>query len=424
MWFRRALVAVVVMGCGGLPDRVAGEDDPIGPDEGRPHVLWQDADSCVGRAAFVYGTIAAVGHANGIHFLNFDAKRRDVFKAVVFSRSLEKFPTSLDELYAGKTVRIRGYVSRYRGSPEIQVASPGQIAILDQLPALPPAASPLPIEPPVAAGTIRIATFNVENLFDNSDDPYTNDDSAEPKPRPKLEQLAASIRTLQADVLALQEVESRGYLERFVEVFLADQGYRHIVQFEGNDIRGIDVALLSKLAIGKVVSHRHLSFQGADGKPQRFSRDVLTVEIQPTTGRPFEVWVLHLKSNSDGRQYAEPVRLAEAAEVRRLLNERLSTVPQPRIVVCGDLNDTPESETVKSLTGEGAAALQSAWQEIPTTEQISYHREPYRSLIDFIFWSPALAGDFVPKSYRVIAQTTGEPGSDHFPVVAEFEIRK
>lgn len=426
LW-RAPILAFVAAGAGWLVCTSVGsawENDrpPIGADEGRPHVLWQDAESCVGRVAFVYGTIAAVGHTENVHFLNFDAERRDVFKAVVFSRSLDSFPGTLDELYSGKTVRIRGHVSRYRGSPEIQVTAAEQIEVLEQVPALPGSAVESAAPKSAGKGVLRVATYNVENLFDDIDDPYANDDGAEPKPRADLEQVAAVIRTLQADVLALQEVESRGYLERFVEVFLPDQGYRHIVHYEGNDTRGIDVALVSKEPIGKVVSHRHLTFAGPNERPQKFSRDVLAVEIHPIASKPFEVWVLHLKSNSDGRKYAEPVRLAEAIQLRKLLDERLTRDPHARIVVCGDCNDTPDSATISTLVGVGETALQTAWQQIPESHRVSYHREPYRSLIDFVFWSRPFIEHYAPISYRLAATDADQSGSDHFPVIVEFQV--
>jgi hypothetical protein len=67
--------------------------------------------------------------------------------------------------------------------------------------------------------------------------------------------LAARIKAIDADVLALQEVESIEALEEFVDEERLDE-YRHLVLVEGNDERLIDVALMSRFPIGAVTSWR------------------------------------------------------------------------------------------------------------------------------------------------------------------------
>lgn len=395
------------------------EESPIHPDEARPHVSWQDAAQVIGRTAYVSGTVARIGHTERIHFLNFDAERRDVFTVVIFQPFLERFTSPLEELYEGRPVRVRGMVTTYAGTPQIQVTSPDQIEVLDSLPTLPKPAAP----PPAKVGEeFTMATFNVRNLFDSDDDPYHSDEGTPAKPRMELERLAEVIRRLDADVLALQEVESRGYLERFLEVFLPDAGYQHIVHFEGNDARGIDVCLLSRLPVGGVTSYRHATFADDVERPQRFRRDLLCVQIEPQGAKAFEVWVVHLKSNSEGRKHAEPIRLTEAKAVRRLLDQRLSADPDAAIFVCGDFNDTPDSPTVTTITGAGPMALASAWSNIPESERITYNLEPYRSMIDFILWTPALNSRYVKDSYGIIPGKLEDVGSDHNPVRARFRV--
>jgi len=390
---------------------------PIDPDEGRPHVRWQDAEQVVGRTAFVYGKIVKVGHASAVHFLNFDPQRRDVFKLVVFEGSLERFAGTLEELYQDKLVRVQGMVSRYGGVPQIVVASPSQIQLLDALPEL---EAPPRKTKRVPGAELTIATWNAGNLFDDIDAPETSDEGTPAKPRDQLEALGATIRLLDADIVALQEVENREYLGRFVEVFLPDQGYDHIVHYEGNDLRGIDVCLLSRVPVGAVTSYRHQFCPDQDGKRRRFSRDLLRVALAPDDAPPFEVWVLHLKSNADGREQAAPVRLAEAREVRRLIDERLTAAPDAAIVVCGDFNDTPESESTQTVIGKGGNQLHSDWEQLPPERRVSFNRDPYRSLIDFVLWSPAMQMRYVPGSYRIFDDQQAATASDHFPAVARF----
>ena len=41
---------------------------------------------------------------------------------------------------------------------------------------------------------LRLVAYNAENLFDVFDDPYTDDDATEVKPRDEIERIAAALR--------------------------------------------------------------------------------------------------------------------------------------------------------------------------------------------------------------------------------------
>lgn len=387
----------------------------LGPDEGYPEVRWDEASNVIGRVAFVSGKIVSVGHSNSMHFLNFEEQRPGRFTVVIPTAHLSKFKPNLEALYQGKLVRVRGVVKTYRGRAQIEATDPAQIQVVESLPeARPPVGLKTTPSP-----TITVATYNILNLFDDVDDPYRADEGTPAKPKAQMERVARTIRELNADVIGLQEVETREYLQRFVDAYLADMGYQ-VVLFEGNDPRGIDVALLSRLPVGEVRSHRHVSFPGPQGSPMRFKRDVLAVEILPPAADPFEVWVLHLQSNYEGREYAEPVRLAEARQVRAMLEARFKSDSNARILVMGDFNDTFESAGVQAIVGAGAHIMKSFADELPTEQRITYNKDPYRSMIDFILFSPTAAQRFVPGSFRIIAGSTESTGSDHNPVAVTF----
>ncbi|MEE9296679.1 MAG: endonuclease/exonuclease/phosphatase family protein [Phycisphaerae bacterium] len=394
------------------------QEPPIGADEGRPQISWRDADQAIGRVAFVSGRVAAVGHAGRVHFINFHGSRRDVFKVVIFESYIDRFSDKLENLYKGKNIRVRGMVTTYAGSPQIQVTSPEQIEVLKEMPPTKPIT-----KASISLGSeITVGTYNIRNLYDAVDDLYHNDDTTSPKPRQEMEKVAQVIRKINADVLALQEVENRGYLERFVEVFLSDMGYEHIVLIEGNDLRGSDVALLSRVPVGAVTSHRHLRFPDATNKISRFRRDLLRVEIEPADRSPFEVWVVHLKSSHDGRDLAERIRMGEAHMIRELADRRLKADPHAAFVVCGDFNDIAESISLEMLMGEGKYALTHFAEEVPAAQHVTYNREPYLSMIDFMLCSPAMAQRYVKGSFKIYGGTLEGTGSDHNPLVSRFRL--
>ncbi|MEM8946817.1 MAG: endonuclease/exonuclease/phosphatase family protein [Planctomycetota bacterium] len=391
----------------------------IDKDEGVSTIYWSDAADAIGDVAYVCGKVVGVRDIGTITFINFDDNRPPKFTAVVFDDYYGKFPDQIKTLYEGKIVKIRGQITTHRDRPQIVLTSPDQIEVID---ALPSKVKPKRRAREATSDQLVIATFNLLNLFDEVDSPYYADETTPAKPREQLESAAKAIRKINADIIAFQEVESRGYLTRFRDAFLRNMGYDHVVHYEGNDLRGIDVCLMSRVPVGPVESHRHVKFSGPDGRQRSMSRDLLSVKLLPPGKSPIEIWVLHLKSNSGGREFAEPVRLAEAQYLRQQLDRRLTTDPDAQILLMGDFNDLWGSPTLETIVGTGATALQLPLSEAAIKSLVTYNREPRRSMIDFILCSPAMAKQYVPGSYRTVPGSVEKTGSDHNPVVAWFEL--
>ncbi len=416
IWTLHALLLAAPLG--------AGEAAPVGGAVGIPTIPGTQAEAFIDREVYLVGKIVRTGKSRtGHNFLNFDDDIRNTLTVFVRSNYVASFPEPPERLYKNKMVKIRGRIYQFEGKPNIALRSPDGIEVLPADTPLPPSVAAAPVL--VAVGdAITVATYNVLNLFDDVDDPYRDDDSADVKPRPQLEALAKSIRGLNADLLALEEVENRGYLQMFVDVFLSDMGYNEVVLFEGNDPRGIDVALVSRLPVGTVTSHRHLRFADQAGTRIPYRRDLLQVRVEPADAPPFDVFVVHLKSKEGSDDDAGlDIRLAEAKETRRILDEALAKDPKARFLICGDFNDVIDSEPVKTILGSGETALRAFIDDLPEDGRISYNRPPYRSMIDFIFASPAMAERYEAGSYRIVPGSPDDTGSDHNPVAARFRIR-
>ncbi len=254
---------------------------------------------------------------------------------------------------------------------------------------------------------LRVVTWNVENLFDRFDNPWTDDQRTKPAyaSDARLGRLAGILKLLGADLVCVQEVENRWLLEEFNRDYLGALGYE-VVLVEGNDRRGIDVALLSRLPVGAVTSYRHLRFEDAEGQPQRFRRDLLRVEIGGALNA--DVYVVHLKSQHGG-DAADVARQAEATEAARILADELARDPGYRALIAGDFNDVPESPTIQALLDAGLV------DPCAGSEDVTYNREPYRTRIDFLLLTPALAAGLVSAEIR--EDEAVKLASDHNPVL-------
>lgn len=121
------------------------------------------------------------------------------------------------------------------------------------------------------------------------------------KKEEETEKIAARIKDMNIDVLAIQEVEDLDILHQFNREYLDQRAYRYCVLVEGNDPRLIDVGVLSRLPIGGITSWKHAVHPNDPTHPI-FGRDLLEVEIlNPSrTKTLFKIFNNHLKSHYVG----------------------------------------------------------------------------------------------------------------------------
>lgn len=265
-------------------------------------------------------------------------------------------------------------------------------------------------------GTFRVASYNVENLFDAIDDPKRKDETTPPKDVEAMRRLAQALRKADADVVALQEVENIEILEQFLDEHLPGM-YPHRVLVEGNDMRGIDVAVVSRHPIQSVQSHKDNKFPLPDGKKTTtFRRDLLRADIQ-VGSYPFSVYTTHFKAQSGG-QKADDIRLAEARETRRIVQEEMAAWPGRRFVVTGDFNDTPESQVGQVFLSGDQWHLEDALAHLSPQERIT-HPVTNRS-IDFMLYPESMEAEF--KGGGIQSLPREERGTDHLLIYADFRF--
>jgi len=281
--------------------------------------------------------------------------------------------------------------------------------------------------------TMTVATYNVRNLFDGVQNPGKEAETA--KPKKELEALARGIKNLNADVIAFVEVESKETLKNFfLDKYLPGNGYE-VVLLEGNDGRGIDVAVATKFPVINVKSHKDLTFNVPElNKTMKFSRDLIQVEMK-AGNYPFTMFVGHLKSKHGTALESDSMRKAEANQIKDILTKYQAANPKANFLLCGDFNDIPASAPLKPLL-EPSAGLQLTdiiLKDMGTADYVyTYHPKQYRSRIDYILVSPGMMNEYVSKSVQIMK--TIEPAenddikftyftaSDHLPSIAKFNI--
>lgn len=227
---------------------------------------------------------------------------------------------------------------------------------------------------PLSAGhfeTVRVAFYNLENLFDTIDGP--NDDAEylpqstrrwdTEKYQNKLRNMARVIDSLSPHILGVCEVENIKVLQdlKSYSSWLS-LTYANIVHQESPDKRGIDVALFYT---------PEWAFYGAegvslDGQSDKtpFSGNLIEVPTgnidKPTRGilhatfkrnnEKFTVFVNHWPSRGGGEIKTRPLRCSAAKELKNYLNNHSEIT---HWVAMGDFNDNPEDSSLRVVLGAG-----------------------------------------------------------------------
>lgn len=343
--------------------------------------------------------------------------------------------------------------------------------------------------------TVRLATFNIENLLTRFDFTGFRNQTRRDRAMQLFDvrdeatyQLLESARMLSstddtrqlsalaiaeadADILCLQEVDNMAALQAFEYGYLfrmVGNGYRHKVLIEGNDGRGIDVAVVmrdhtrqgEKIELIDIKSHAQLTYRDLNIFNEElaltnriddkiFKRDCLELDLR-IGDKPFTLYVTHFKSMTnnrgpgDARQSTMAIREAEAKAIRHIIEARFGAdgTRNKNFAICGDLNDyqerlvisgnkregyrfTPASEPRSALDvfSRDGFAVNPVMRRPVDDRWTLYHsrgpQEQHLCQLDYIWLSPSLAERNPNRIPEIIRN--GQPYRTIFPPGQEVE---
>jgi len=331
--------------------------------------------------------------------------------------------------------------------------------------------------------SLRIATFNLENLDDEHDE--------EPALEDRIPILRPQLQRLRADVLCLQEVHGQETGEEPRELLALEkllEGTRyehqheivhtHTTADEAYDRRNLVV--VSRLPVLRVEQLRNDRTPGPayrkvtadppdeEASEVRWQRPILHVALEMADGRTLHVLNLHLKSKipteiegqlggwwprkhwksaaawAEGAFVSAMKRVGQALEARILVDDIFDEAEargeDALIAVCGDLNAEGDQLPVQALCGPVEATgnpdlvervLIPCERAVAASNRYTLLHLGKGVMLDHILVSRALLEHFRGAEIHneVLPDESGKfrtdvkfPESDHAPVVAEFDV--
>ena len=290
---------------------------------------------------------------------------------------------------------------------------------------------PLPL---AAAGTFRVATYNLNNYLDV---PVGNRPVKTPPARAKIRE---SLRALKADVVALQEMGSTNALRELRDSLKAEGlDYPHWEHVQGFDTN-IHLAVLSRFPIVARRPHTNDSFL-LFGRRFRVGRGFAEVDIQVNPRYAFTLITAHLKSRAPVPEADQAaLRLEEARLLREKIDARLAANPNVNLSVLGDLNDTKDTLPIRTIIGQYRSPLidtrpaEQNGDDQPhpnprfdppnVTWTYYYGKEDAYSRFDYLLLSRGMAREWITNETYILRLPNWGIGSDHRPVVATFRAEE
>ncbi len=301
---------------------------------------------------------------------------------------------------------------------------------------------------------VRFATFNCGSLLARGESDSLHTLGPE-RYDAKCRCVAETLERIGTDVATLQEVVDRESIERILS---ACESRMQIVAVTSPASRSIRTWLLSRYPVADLNVHD----DGLDLLEWRREAiphipSIIDATIDLGDGVRVRVFASHLKSKrsvdpvlgddfapttladwASGTLFATAKRLAQAVRIRRLIDDAFVKDPEARILLMGDLNDTPGSTTLDALIGDHEAARRISLRKhelIAVSSALSRDRSfshiyrGRRVLLDHILVSRRLWRGFVRAEIHnealevrsgAVEELLGE--SDHAPVVADFRL--
>lgn len=256
------------------------------------------------------------------------------------------------------------------------------------------------------------------------------------------ENTAKIIDHVNADILCVQEIEDLPTLRNFANKILEpiqkknhNREYSHFMLIDGNDIRGIDLGIMSRYPFGKIKTHMYE--KDITGFPL-FSRDCLEVEIK-VRNKSLHFLIQHFKSQISRPSDINGIkkRTRQAKRVAEIVKELQDMDPQANLIVAGDFNDGPTSASLQALFKQGMG-LYNTIKELPNAERWTYIHGSKKQQLDYLLVSDNLKQKITNfkverrglsrsrtayKGPRLsTVQRDGTEASDHCAIYVDLEI--
>ncbi len=279
--------------------------------------------------------------------------------------------------------------------------------------------------------TVRIATWNVENLVDGLDDPYVSaawEDSGGRDREAKLQRIVEVLRALNADVVVMQEFEHSRFLRTLAAERFPELGYRYFAGTESSNWYQ-NVVVMSRLPLGTIRNYANVytpvpGIRDSAGRPEvqsLINNRMWILELFAREQSTIHLAGLHLKAGRTPRDTA-----MRSGQVRFLQGElRDVSGSGMGIVVAGDLNATPGSRELDELIA-GAGVGVPLVDPLAGSGILTHPAQNPTRQLDHILVDRRLAGRLIPNGVRVVRPLSAElmaVASDHLPVVATMVIR-
>lgn len=294
---------------------------------------------------------------------------------------------------------VEGIVDQRHGGYRLQLVAPLDITAPER-----PAA-------PQVEGAVRVAAFNLENLFngDGRGGGFPTPRGAETPQQLQAQtaKLVATIRGLDPDIAALMELENDGYgaessIAQLVDALNADGArWRFVDAGKGPGPDTIRVGLIYR---GDRVKPRGRPATLEGGPFGERSRSPLAQAFVPLAGKvePLVVVANHFKSKGcseatgddadrkDGQSCWNALRLESAQRLDAWLKTDPTRARSARTVLLGDFNAYAMEDPVRWLRDE--AGWVDAFEQAGVERPYSYVYNGLTGRLDHALLSPALAG--------------------------------
>jgi hypothetical protein len=216
---------------------------------------------------------------------------------------------------------------------------------------------------------VKVMFYNVENLFDIYNDSLTDDNDFLPEGvmRWNLKRYQKKINSLYKTIIAAGEweppaivafceIENRKVLEDLVfGTYLSKYGYS-IIHEDSPDRRGIDVCLIFRKKIAKIIDYDYWIPKDINGQGFN-SRSVLYTKLAVRTDT-INLIVNHWPSRRGGVLAGENYRHLVASMVRAKVDSIIKRDQSgARVIILGDFNCTPDDQVLKYLICPGDTSI-------------------------------------------------------------------